>query len=133
MYENNSSATIIPLKANGAIVKDRLVKADTTAGQCVQASAIADLVIGVALNTAAAGEMVAVQVDGIAQVECAAAVLTAGDEVMPQAAAGNGRIATAAGATARSSGVAQATSTGTAGEKVPVLLNCPAVKGPANA
>lgn len=78
----------------GGVEKGRLVKLDT--GTVVHCAAITDVTYGVALHSAAAGELVAVAVNGVVDVRCAAA-LTKGGRVMSNA---NGRAADASGATA---------------------------------
>ena len=80
--------------AGGAISKNTLVKfsADDTV---VNATGATDLIIGVALNDAASGERVEVQVGGIAEVKAAGAIsrgafvtaTTAGEAVALSAAA----------------------------------------------
>ena len=126
-----SDTDVISFLAGAAVTKNRVVKLDTTANQVIHAAAIADLSIGVALNTAASGELVNVQYRGIAKIEVAAAV-TLGAEVMGQAAAADGSIDVAAGATARSLGVALEAGSNGDGDVIAVLLNAPTLKGPAN-
>ena len=129
--ENYAGVSPIPFKAGAAITQHRAVKLDTTADRVVHAVAIADPVIGVSLETAtAANDPMPIQIHGVAKIEAAAAI-TLGDEVMVQAAAANGRITVAAGATARSIGFALNT-VANAGELVSVLLHGPTAKGPAN-
>lgn len=127
--ENYAGMNPIGFVASGAITAKRAVKAHTTAGQVIVAAAIADPTIGVAQNTVADGEQVKVQIGGKA-IMTASAAIAVGDEVMVTA-AGAGKVMTAAGATARSIGIALSAATAD-GDDVEVLLNTPAVKGPAN-
>lgn len=127
--ENFAGISPIGFTASGAVTAKRAVKSHTVAGQVVVAAAIADPTIGVCLNTVADGEQVQLQHGGIA-IMTASAAITAGDEVMVTA-SGAGKVSTAAGATARSIGVALTAATAD-GDDVEVLLNTPAVKGPAN-
>lgn len=114
-------------KAGGTITKGRLLKLDTTEGQVIHTTAITDLVIGVAVESAASGDEVAIQTYGVAQVAVAAAV-TLGDQVMPGA---SGLASTAAGATAKSCGVALQDAAATP-DQISVLLSVPNVNGVAN-
>jgi hypothetical protein len=122
---------VIGLTANfttsGTVNKGDLVK--VSGDDIVQCGAITDPAIGVALQTTpGTGGSVSVQLSGIALVKNKSGV-TAGQEVMPSTTAG--QVATAAGATAYSVGVALMT--GADGEYVPVLLATPGVKRPPNA
>lgn len=130
-YEAYSDSDVIRMKAGAAVTKHRAVKLDTTVDTVIHSVAIADLTVGVSLNTVASGEWVSVQVRGIAKLEAAAAI-TLGDEVMVQAASADGSIATSAGATARSLGVALEGATNGDADVISVLLRCPTLKGPAN-
>lgn len=121
----------INFKAGAAIGINRLVKLDTTTNQVVVTSAITDLAIGVALEAATAvGDNVPVQIFGKAKVVASAAV-TLGDQLMPTAAA-SGKVSTAAGATAKSIGVALQAA-GADGDVIECLLSTPNVNGVANA
>lgn len=114
--------------AGGSITKDTLVKMDTTAGQVVVTTAITDMAIGAALKTVSSGEIVPVQIFGVAKLTAKAAITT-NVEVMPDG-AGGGKVAASSGATARSIGVALEAA-GADGDVISVLLTmCP--KGPAN-
>lgn len=124
-----NTGKVIPLKAGGTIAINTAVKADSTEGQVVVTSAITDVVLGIAVNAAVSGDAVGVQVDGTAKVTVSG-VVTYGDDVMPTS-SGAGKCITAAGATAKSFGTALQTSA-TTGQVIPVLLNTPSVKGPAN-
>lgn len=116
--------------AGGAITANRLVKLDSTAGQVVVTSAITDVVVGVALNTAASGGQVEVLVgSGHTQKVCASDAISLGAQVMPTA-SGSGKCVTAAGATAVSCGIALSASAAD-GEFIEVQLR-PSVKSPAN-
>lgn len=126
---NNLGIPAIGFKAGGTIAINRPVKLDSTEGQVVQATAITDLVIGVALQAASSGDSVPVQAFGVAKCVLGTGGATLGDQVMCVAAE-SGKVGTAAGATAKSFGVALAT--GNADETIPVLLACPNVNGPAN-
>lgn len=130
-YEVYSDSDVISMRANAAVVKHRAVKLHTVEGEVVHSAAIADVTIGVALGDAAAGEHVAVQVKGVAKLECAAAV-TLGAQVMVQAASADGSIDVAAGATANSLGIALQAGSNGDGDVIAVLLNTPTLKGPAN-
>jgi hypothetical protein len=129
--QNFTSENVIEMEAEAAISPYRAVKAGAAAGQVVACSAITDVAIGVSITQAtAAGERVQVQLRGIALVTCSAAV-NYGVEVMPTG-SGSGKCSTAAGATAKSFGVAIGTTTTADGELQKVLLACPNVNGPAN-
>ncbi|HCZ47418.1 MAG TPA: DUF2190 domain-containing protein [Gammaproteobacteria bacterium] len=81
--------------AGGSISKNTLLKFDSSDDAVVVATAATDLIIGVALNDAASGERVEVQVSGIAEVKSAGAIsrgafvtaTTAGEAVALAAAA----------------------------------------------
>jgi hypothetical protein len=129
--EQRSSTDIVSMQCGAAVVQGCAVKMDTTVNTVIHSTAITSATIGVAMTSGATGEWIPVQIRGIAKMKCAAAV-TLNTEVMVQAAAGNGTICDATGATARCLGVALEASAG-AGEFVKVLLNLPAVKHPPNA
>lgn len=130
-YEAYNDTDVIRMKAGAAVTKHRALKLDSTVDQVVHSAAIADLTIGVSLETVASGEWVSVQYRGIAKLEAAAAI-TLGQEVMVQAAAADGSIDAAAGATARSIGVALEAASNGDSDVIAVLLSLPALKGPAN-
>ena len=118
--------------AGEALEANRCVKYDSTEGQVVYSGAITDIVIGVTTQKVASGEQVIVQTKGVAKIATTAAAVSLGAEVMPDSSTG-GRILTAAGATARSVGVAASAGGGTtAGELIRVRLNIPNLKGPPN-
>lgn len=114
--------------AGAAITANKAVKL-SAANTVVHTTAITDDVAGVALQTVASGEYVDVQTMGKAKVRTSAAV-NAMAQVMPTA-AGDGECSTAAGATAKSFGIANSASGGTDGEVVEVLLRL-GVNTPAN-
>lgn len=126
---NLLGVSLVGFKAGGTILINRPVKLDTTQDQVVQATAITDLVIGVATQAATSGDNVPVQLFGVAKCVLGVGGATLGDQLMCVAAA-SGKVGTAAGATAKSFGVALAT--GLVDETIPVLLACPNVNGPAN-
>lgn len=129
--QNFISGNVIEMEAEAAIEPYRLVKLGAAAGQVVACSAITDVVVGVSLNKAnAAGDRVQVQTSGIALVTCSAAVAY-GAQVMPTA-SGAGKCMTAAGATAKSCGVAGGTTTANDGELQKVWLASLNVNGIAN-
>lgn len=114
---------------SGAAIGQNRVVTLSAANTCIVSTAIADHAIGVAMQSAsAAGELVPVQVGGIAKCVCSAAI-TLGDDVMCTA-SGAGKVSTAAGATAVVIGVAMSTTT-TDGDIVEVLLALPGVDRPA--
>lgn len=115
--------------AGGTIIANRMVKLDSTAGQVVACSAITDLAIGVALAGVSSGETVAVQTFGVAKVVASDAI-SLGAQLMPTA-SGAGKVVTAAGATAKSCGVALEAS-GADGDIITALLAVPNVNGIAN-
>lgn len=111
--------------AGGTVTKNRLVKVHTTANQVIHTAAIADQALGAAMESAASGEMVPVQIFGKAKLTAAAAI-SAGDPVMPDS-GGGGKIATSAGATAVSIGFATQAA-GADGDVIEVILSGPATK-----
>lgn len=115
--------------AGGTITANRLVKLDSTAGQVVATTAITDVAVGAALTSAVSGGTVAVQSFGKVKLTASAAI-TVGAQVMPTA-TGDGKVVTAAGATARSIGVALEAS-GADGDIIEVLLVAPIGNGAAN-
>lgn len=119
--------------AGEALEANRCVKLDSTEGQVVYSGAITDIVVGITTQKVASGDQVIVQVRGTAKIATTAAAVSLGAEVMPDSSTG-GRILTAAGATARSVGVAASAGGGTtAGELIAVHINLPNLKGPPNA
>ena len=128
-FYNTLGVSCMTAIAGGTIGINRAVKLDSTAGQVVVTSAITDLAIGVAIDSAASGGAVAIQLFGIAK--CVASdVISLGAQVMPTA-SGSGKVVTAAGATAKSMGVAL-TASGADGDVIEVLLAVPNVNGIAN-
>lgn len=115
--------------AGGTIAQYRAVKLDSTAGQVVAASAIADVAVGASLQSASSGETVPVQSFGKAKLTASDAI-SLGAQVMVTA-SGAGKISTAAGATAQSIGIALEAA-GADGDIIEVLLQVPPVNGPAN-
>jgi hypothetical protein len=120
----------IEMEAEAAITAKRLVKLGTAPGQVIHTAAITDVVAGVALNSAAAGARVTIQLDGIAEVACKTGV-TYLDQIMPDG-GGAGLCATAAGITAKSCGQAGGTTTTAEGEIQKVWLRTMNVNGIAN-
>jgi len=125
---NDQGIAPLSFKAGAAVTINALVKLNTTADEVIVTSAITQVVIGVALNAAAAGESVAVQTHGIAKC-VAGASISLGAQVMPEA-SGAGDVVTAAGATAISCGIALAAAD--EGDIFPVLLSSGTVNAPAN-
>lgn len=130
MAESNfANVSLLPFKAGAAIGQNRLVKQDSTAGQVVVTTAITEAVVGVAtIAAAAAGDQVTVQYSGVAKCVASAAI-SLGAQVMPTV-SGSGKVATAAGATAVSCGIALEAATAD-GDVISVLLR-PSVNSPAN-
>lgn len=107
------------MKAGEAITANRALKLDSAEHVVLHSTAITDVIVGYSLNTCAINEMVEVAPPGrIVKVACSAGV-TLGAQVMPTA-SGAGKVMTAAGATAKSCGVALTTSTAD-GEVIEVL------------
>ncbi len=120
--------------AGGAIPAKSAVKwsAIDSGGQraVVVTTAITEDVIGFALNTAASGEQVDVVTgNGVIVKGICSAGITAGAQVMPTA-SGGGKVSTAAGATAKSCGIAMSTPLAD-GDTVEILTRF-GVNGPAN-
>jgi len=126
-FSNYAGSSPVPFVAGGDIIKDTFVKLDSTEGRVVQATAATESIIGVALNAAASGEPVQVQISGIASV-ITNGTLTLNDEVEVAA---DGEATTAGGATALSVGVALQTATADQ-DRCSILLAVPGVKRPAN-
>lgn len=120
----------ISFTAGGTIGINRAVKLDSTAGQVVVTSAITDVCVGVAIQSGTSGTLVAVQTSGVAKMVASDAIAL-NAQVMPTA-SGSGKVVTAAGATAKSLGVALQAS-GADGDVIEVLLHSgPNVNGVAN-
>lgn len=112
--------------AGGTIAAHKLVKLDSTEGQVVVTTAITESAVGVALKSASSGDLVPVQMYGIAKCIANGSTIVVGSEVMPEASA-TGKVALTAGSTSISCGVAlQASSTD--GDVIMVLLR-PSVHG----
>lgn len=126
-FEGSTPTTKV---AGATVAARRMVKLDSTEGQAIHGAAITDVAIGASISAAASGELFDVQGNGVALVEATAAAISIGAQVMIGDTAG--RVATAAGATAKSVGVAETAAGGTLGEVVAVRLNLPNVNGPAN-
>ena len=122
---NPQATPAIAAECNGTVTINSLVKIDNT-GKVVVTTAITDDVYGVALQAGVSGDMIPVQQFGRAKIVCSAAVNPAA-QVMPGA---SGKCATAAGATAKSFGIAEST-TGANNELLMVTLRL-GVNGPAN-
>ena len=115
--------------AGGVIPVNTLVMLHSTEGQVVVTTGITSLAVGAAMNSAVAGGLVQVQTYGIAKLTAKSAIAL-GDQVMPVG-SGGGLIDNAAGATAKSIGVALEAALAD-GDVIAVMLNVPAVFGPAN-
>ena len=115
--------------AGGVIPVNTLVMLHSTEGQVVVTTGITSLAVGAAMNSAVAGGTVQVQTYGIAKLTAKSAIAL-GDQVMPVG-SGGGLIDNAAGATAKSIGVALEAALAD-GDVIAVMLNVPAVFGPAN-
>lgn len=119
---------VVAMKANGTVTANRVVKANTTEGEVLHTTAITEAVFGVALNTVSTGQAVSVETGAGAIVKMvASAAISVGDRLMPGA---NGKVATAAGATAIDCGVALSAA-GADGEVIVARLN-PMGKSPVN-
>lgn len=115
--------------AGGTIAKNVLVKLHSVEGQVVVTTAITDSPLGASMNSAVANGTIAVQQFGVVKLTAKAAI-SLGAQVMPDG-AGAGLIATAAGATAKSIGVALQAALAE-NDVIEVQLLVPAVNGPAN-
>ena len=125
---NNLCGTApVSMRAGEAITAGHALKLDVE-GYVLHTTAITDVVFGVALETVASGEMVSVALFGLLRMVPGAAV-SIGAQVMPEA-SGAGKVITAAGATAKSCGIA-VTEAGAEDELFVVRL-LPTVNGPAN-
>lgn len=127
---NKLGVSPIGFKAGAAIRINRAVKLGATKNEVIEATAIGDVVIGIAEQAADAGDTVPVQMFGVAKAVVGAGGVALGAQMMPLA-AGGGVLVTAAGAAARSCAIAL--EAGNAGETVAVLLAAPNLNGPANA
>lgn len=127
MLSGTSFASFV---AGEAITRGRALKLDTD-GEVLHTTAITDLVIGVAMEDAASGATVTVAtLNGqVVTAMASAAIASVPTEVMPAASAA-GKLATAAGATAVSCGIALSSAAGD-GSLFTLLLR-PSVKSPAN-
>jgi hypothetical protein len=116
--------------AGGTISKGNVLMLNgTTSKSVVRTTAITDLAVGVALADASSGDLVPVMPIGPVCKVLAAGPVACNAEVMPHGSTA-GRVDDAAGATARSIGVALEAA-GADGDMIEVmLLSCP--KGPAN-
>lgn len=130
MSQNYESASTNSGIATAAIEAYRLVKMGTNEGEVTPCTAITDIAIGVSLNKVAIGELCNYQTQGIALITTSTGV-TRGAEVMATA-SGAGKCMTAAGATARSVGIALGTTTTGDNQQIAVAINLPNVNGPAN-
>jgi len=127
----NYTSPIVPFSflAGGAIPANSAVKL-SAADTVVVTSAITDDVIGFARATAASGERVEVDTNSGSIVKAiAGGTVTLGEQVMPKGSATAGTVVTAAGATAKSCGIAL--TSGASGETIQVLTRF-CVNGPAN-
>jgi hypothetical protein len=115
--------------AGGTIANNVLVKLHSTEGQVVVTTAITDSPLGASMNSAVANGLISVQQFGKVKLTAKAAI-SLGAQVMPDA-GGGGLIATAAGATAKSIGIALQAALAE-NDIIEVQLLVPAVNGPAN-
>jgi len=104
--------------AGGAIVKNTIVKFGAADDTVVAAAAATDQLMGVALNNAALGDRVDVQMMGIAEIK-AGGVITRGDYVTSDASAEG--VSLSAAATIKSS-IGMALRTAADGDIIPVML-----------
>ena len=126
---NHVGVSPINFKAGGTIGINTAVKLDSTENQVVVTSAITDVCIGFATQSAVSGDSVPVQIFGKAKAVASAAISLAA-QLMPTA-SGSGKVSTAAGATAISCGVALQAA-GADGDTIEVLFAGPVVNAPAN-
>ena len=115
--------------AGGTIPLNTVVMLHSVEGQVVVTTGITSPALGVAMNSAVAGGHVKVQQFGVGKLTAKAAI-SLGAQVMPVG-SGGGLIATAAGATAKSIGVALQAALAD-GDVIEVQLAIPPVFGPAN-
>lgn len=126
--ENFLGVSPISFIAGGTIAAHKLVKLDSTEGQVVVTTAISEEVVGVALKSASSGDLVPIQMFGVAKCVANGSTIVIGSEVMPEASA-TGKVALAAGASNNCGLALQASSTD--GDVIMVLLR-PGVKSVAN-
>ena len=130
MASNLLGSSPIGFIAGGTIGQYRACKLDSTEGQVIATTAIADVTVGIALVSASSGGLVHLQTAGKAKC-VASASISLGDQVMVTA-SGAGKVSTASGATAKSIGVALQAA-GADGDVIEVLLHAgPNVNGAAN-
>ena len=115
--------------AGGTIANNVLVKLHSVEGQVVVTAAITDSPLGASLNSAVANGTISVQQFGKVKLTAKAAI-SLGAQVMPDG-GGAGLISTAAGATAKSIGIALQAALAE-NDVIEVQLLVPAVNGPAN-
>jgi hypothetical protein len=126
---NLQGVSPVRAEAGGTIAQYRVVEYGS-GGTVTAANAIADCAYGVSLISAVSGDFLQLQQFGVAKVTASDAI-TAGAEVMITA-SGAGKVSTAAGATARSIGIALTAATAD-GDIIEVqLVGLPNVAGPAN-
>lgn len=131
MSTSNFLGTSPQSLVSGAAVGQYRLCTVSAANTCIVTTAITDSPIGVSLESAgAAGALVPLQSFGIAKIVASAAVAV-GAQVMPTA-GGAGKCMTAAGATAKSFGIAMSAA-GADGDIIEVQLAMPSLSGPANA
>lgn len=119
---------VIAMKANGTVTANRVVALNSTEGEVAHTGAITDNVFGVALQTVTTGQAVPVETGSGAIVKLtASAAIAVGARLMPGA---NGKVATAAGATAVDCGTALSAA-GADGEIITARLN-PMGRSPVN-
>ena len=126
---NFAGSNPITFKAGAAVPKYRMVKVGAAENEVIHTTAIADVALGVALETVASGEFVPVQILGIGKCVASAAV-TLGDKLMLTA-TGAGKVSTSAGA-ANEVGIALQAATAD-GDVIMVALSVPNVERIANA
>jgi|CXWL01.1.fsa_nt_gi hypothetical protein len=126
---NPMGTAYVTFIAGAAIPQYSAVKLHSVEGQVVVTAAITDVTIGFAQDSAAAaGDPVSVAtVAGTIAKGIASAAITLGDSVMPGA---SGKVATAAGVTAKDCGTALKAATAD-GNVIPILLR-PMTKCPVN-
>jgi hypothetical protein len=105
--------------AGGTITKGAIVMFDSDDDTVIVATAATDLLAGVALEAAASGERVEVQLAGIAEVALGGTVTRGGN--ITSGAAGVG-VALAAAATIKAS-IGQAMASGVSGDLIPVQIS----------
>lgn len=129
-YSNPGGLNPLPFSAGGAIEAYRLVAQHSVEGQVVATSAITQVPIGGSgAVTAASGDQLPVHRGQVIKLTAGEAIAL-GAQVMPLA-SGAGKIGTAAGATAKSCGIALQAALAD-GDVISVLF-MPSVNSPANA